>query len=600
MVTTDFLIVGAGPAGLSAAAEASKRGVKVLLLDEGVKLGGQLVKQTHKFFGHEGFYASVRGFEIADKLVSQLNENVTTRTMTTVIGIYEDVVVAYDREKDAVFEIKPKYILLATGASERFITFENNHLPGVYGAGAVQTLMNQFKVLPGKRVLMVGSGNIGLIVSYQLLQAGAEVTAIIEIADKVGGYDVHARKVKRLGVPILLRHTIKKAIGTDRVEGAVIVAVDDQYEPIVGTEKEFAVDTICIATGLQPSIELAAMAQVKIEYIPELGGFVPYRDRFMRTNVSNIFVAGDLSGIEEATTAMIEGRIAGLVVAREVCGANVEKDLEFLQRELSQFRSGPFSDKIRKGLKKFFDQETLPYSREKQTDQGSKGKLRPIIECFENIPCNPCETSCPSGAIKVPGNINSLPVVDYSKCTGCGICVAKCPGLAIFMIQEDFEPGRDLVGIPYEFLPTPQNGQIVVATDENGQDLCEGKVLKIVKTKSKTDIVYLSVPAGFGNKVRSFKIPQPSEKIVCRCEEVTVEQIEKAVEEGFTDYEELRRYLRLGMGPCGGRTCRAITLSILARKLSKSVGEVAQLSFRPPIMPVKMESIANGVMEDEE
>ncbi|AEH50519.1 FAD-dependent oxidoreductase [Pseudothermotoga thermarum] len=594
MITTDLLVVGGGPAGLSAAVEAAKREVKVLIVDEGVQLGGQLVKQTHKFFGHEGFYASVRGYEIAEKLISQLNENVTVKKMTTVIGIYEDVVAAYDRQEDVVFKIKPRYILLATGASERFIAFENNHLPGVYGAGAVQTLMNQFKVLPGKRVLMVGSGNIGLIVSYQLLQAGAEVVAIVEIADKVGGYDVHARKVKRLGVPILLRHTIKKAIGTERVEGAIVVAVNENFEPIPGTEKEFAVDTICIAVGLQPSVELAAMAGVKIEYVPELGGFVPYRDEYMRTNVPNIFVAGDLAGIEEATTAMIEGRIVGLVVAKEVRGVDVDEELKNLQRELVEFRSGPFSDKVRKGLQRFYQQQVLPYSKEKQTDLGPVGKLRPIIECFENIPCNPCATSCPKGAIKVPDNINSLPLIDYSKCNGCGICVVKCPGLAIFMVQENYEPGYDLVGIPYEFLPVPEKGWQVVALDEEGKEICDATVVGVVKTKVKTNIVYISVPADYGQKVRSFKLKKVEEKIVCRCEEITEEQIEKAIEEGYTDYEELRRYLRLGMGPCGGRTCRSIVLSILARKAKKPVLENFQPSFRPPVMPVKMESIARG------
>ncbi len=599
MITTDFLIVGGGPAGLSAAIEASKRGVKTLVIDEGIELGGQLVKQTHKFFGHEGFYASVRGYEIAQKLISQLNNNVITKTMTTVTGIYEDVVAAYDREKDLVFEVKPKYILLATGASERFILFENNDLPGIYGAGAVQTLMNQFKTLPGKRVLMIGSGNIGLIVSYQLIQAGAEVAAIVELMDKVGGYDVHARKVKRLGVPILLRHTIKKAIGADRVERAVVMAVNDRLEPIPGTEREFAVDTICIATGLQPSIELASMAGVRIEYIPELGGFVPFRDQLMRTNVRNIFVAGDLSGIEEATTAMIEGRIVGLVVAKELCNADVGKELESLHKELLEFRSGPFSDKVRKGLERFFPQQAIPYSKQGQVDIGPKGRLRPVIECYENIPCNPCETSCPNGAIKVPGNINSLPIIDYSKCNGCGICVTKCPGLAIFMIQEEFEPGHDLIGIPYEFLPIPEKGQEVIALDGDGVKVCEAKVVKVIRSKTKTNIVYLSIPAGFAQKVRSFTVKCTENKIVCRCEEVTQEEIEKAIEEGYTDYEELRRYLRLGMGPCGGRTCRPIVLGILSRKLSKLVGDVFKPSFRPPTLPIKMESIAKGEIEDE-
>ncbi len=598
MVKTDFLIIGGGPAGLSAAVETGRRNIKTLIVDEGVELGGQLVKQTHKFFGHEGFYASVRGFEIAKKLISQLNENVTVMKQTIVTGIYEDVVTAYDREKDLVVEIEPKYILISTGASERFIPFKNNHLPGVYGAGAVQTLMNQFMVLPGKRVLMVGSGNIGLIVSYQLLQAGAQVKAIVEIADKVGGYQVHAAKVKRLGVPILLRHTIKEAIGEEKVEGAVIAQVDEKFNIIAGSEKELAVDMICVAVGLLPSIELAQMAGVRIEYVPELGGYVPYRDKEMRTNIKNIFVAGDLAGIEEATTAMIEGRIAGLVVSRELTGVD-QPDLEKMQKELVEFRSGPFSDKVRRGLERFFPQQVLSYSKDTQKDTGPVGKLRPVIECYENIPCNPCQTSCPSGAISVHQNINSLPVIDYSKCTGCGICVIKCPGLAIFMVQENYQPGRDLVVLPYEFSPLPEKGQKVIALDREGKEVTQAEIVKVVKSANKTHLVHLAVPSGFGQIVRSFRLPEKADSLVCRCEEVTLEEVEKAIDEGYTDYEELRRYLRIGMGPCGGRTCRAITLGILQRKTKKSAGEISFGTLRPPSMPVKFDSIVKGEIEDE-
>ncbi|MCS7174426.1 FAD-dependent oxidoreductase [Pseudothermotoga sp.] len=599
MVKVQLLVVGGGPAGLCGAIEASKRGVETLVVDEGVELGGQLVKQTHKFFGHEGFFASVRGFEIAKRLKSQLNDRVKVMLETTVTGIYEDVVVLYDRRNDVVIEVQPQYILLATGASERFVQFENNHLPGVYGAGAVQTLMNQFLVLPAKRFLMVGSGNIGLIVSYQLLQAGAEVAAIVEIADKVGGYDVHLRKVKRFDVPVLLRHTIKKAIGEDRVSGAVVVQVDEDFKPIEGTEKEFAVDAICIATGLVPSIELAAMAGVKIEYVAELGGFVPYRDRNMRTNVKNIFIAGDIAGIEEATTAMIEGRIAGLTIAQDLSGKDLSGEIESLQKELVEFRSGPFSEKVRKGLSKFLPQFVVTYSNQPQLDTGPVGKLRPIIECFENIPCNPCQTSCPTGAIEVPGNINSLPRIDYSKCTGCGVCVSKCPGLAIFMVKENIEPGYDLVVIPYEMLPVPKEGQKVLGLNRDGKKVCEAFVMKVLRFADMTNLVYLKVPAGFASHVRNFRQFKEEDVYVCKCEEITLKEIEKAIEEGFTDYEELRRYLRVGMGMCGGRTCRPAVLSILSRKLGKSPVELLKGHFRPPVMPTKFESILRGGSDEE-
>ena len=586
------LIIGAGPAGLTSAISCAENGVKPLIVDEGIEPGGQLPKQTHKFFGHEGFFASKRGFEIAKILINKLKElDVEPMMQTSITGIYEDVIVAYNREKNEIIELKADYIVFATGASERFLVFENNHLPGVYGAGAVQTLMNQYAVLPGKRFLIVGSGNIGLILAYQLLQAGAEVRAIVEITNKIGGYMVHANKIKRIGVPILLNHTIVKAIGDEKVEGAVIAKVDNNFKIVPGTEKELVVDVITLSVGLQPSVELIAQAGVEIKYIPELGGYVPYRNEEMRTNIENVFVVGDVAGIEEATTAMIEGYIAGYTIAQEIKKINLTDKINLMKKELIEFRKGPFSSKVRKGLEKFgiyFPEKG--YRTEQQQYKGPKGKLRAIIECPQNIPCNPCETSCPTGAINVGENINGIPHIDYDKCIGCGVCVMKCPGLAIFMVQERVDDS--LVVIPYEFEPLPNPKEEVWLLNREGERLAIGKIEKVLKNKKdKTHLIYLSVPKGMESEIRHFEKIKSKKEYVCKCEEVTLEEVENAIEKRFTDYEELRRYLRIGMGPCGGRTCRLITLSILAKKTGKKIEELSPGTFRPPSIPLSFSAI---------
>lgn len=352
MVKTQLLVVGGGPAGLAAASTAASLGIEVLLVDEGQTIGGQLVKQTHKFFGSGEHYAGVRGIDIPQLLCQDNGGKVKLMTNTTALGCYEDGVVTALTGEDKYFKIQPQRVIFATGASEKFLTFPGNDLPGVYGAGAVQTLMNQFGVLPGRRVLMVGAGNIGIIVSYQLLQAGIPVAAVVEAAPQIGGYLVHASKLARAGVPILTRHTILEARGTDHVESAVIARLDENWQVIPGSQEELDVDVVCLAVGLSPVVDLVRQAGCATKYVPELGGDVPLRDKLLKTSVDWIYVAGDVAGVEEASAAMVEGRLAGAAAARDL-GADAKSAEAIIaqsQASLDSLRGGPVGEKIRAGI----------------------------------------------------------------------------------------------------------------------------------------------------------------------------------------------------------------------------------------------------------
>lgn len=358
MKQTEIAVIGGGPAGLSAAAAAASLGAKVSLVDNADRLGGQLVKQTHMFFGSKEQYASIRGIDIGKLLAKSLPENVEVMVNTTAFGLFPDGVITLD-QGGTYRKLLPKRIVIATGASEKVLAFPNNDLPGVYGAGAVQTLMNVHGVKPGERVLMVGAGNIGLIVSYQLLQAGVEVAAVIEGAPRIGGYLVHAAKIRRAGVPIYTSTTIVKALGDRQVTGAVIAQVDENWRVIAGSERQIDCDVICLAVGLSPMCELLWQAGCRMKYIPELGGHIAWHNERMETSRPGIFVAGDAAGVEEASSAMVEGTLAGLYAAKSLgySAADFAERVAKAERALHDLRKGPVGEKIRRGLSRLLDAE---------------------------------------------------------------------------------------------------------------------------------------------------------------------------------------------------------------------------------------------------
>ncbi len=350
----DICVIGGGPAGLNAGIVAKELGASVLIIDDNQLLGGQLIKQTHKFFGSKEHYCGIRGIDIAKVLRRRVEElGINTMLGATVIGYYDDDSIGV-LKNGRLLQLKAKSYIFATGASENMLVFENSDLPGVYGAGAVQTMMNVYGVIPGRRALVVGSGNIGLIVPYQLLQAGVEVAAIIEILPQIGGYYVHAAKIKRAGVPILLRHTIIEARGKGCVESAVITEVNDKFECIPGREKIIDCDIILIAVGLSPLCELLYQAGCEIKYVPELGGNVPSYNEDLQTSRPHIFVCGDLASIEEASTAMLEGKIAGARAYEYLYGkdSRAEEIVQNAKEDLGVIRKSPFETRILEGHKK--------------------------------------------------------------------------------------------------------------------------------------------------------------------------------------------------------------------------------------------------------
>ena len=239
-----------------------------------------------------------------------------------------------------------------------------------------------------------------------------------------------------------------------------------------------------------------------------------------------------------------------------------------------------------------------------------------VIECFEEIPCNPCVVSCRFNAILPFKDINDLPYVDFSACTGCAVCARVCPGLAIFIVDESMDGDMGTITLPYEYLPLPEKGWQVLARARDGSALFPATVVRVMKGgKGKTALVSLEVPKEYLQEVRSFTVPEEEDSVpcscaelvlaeesptVCRCEGVDLQEIRDLIARGYKTVDEIKHRSRAGMGPCQGRSCRQIILSELARDAGVSLEEFEAGSFRPPTTPVSMDVLAKGSEEDAE
>ncbi len=571
----EILIIGGGPSGLTAAIELAKLNFSIILVDDKEELGGKLLLQTHKFFGSiKDCYAGTRGIDIGHTLEEEVKSftNIRILTSSSVVGVYKDQKVGVFIKNKKYALIKFDGIVVSAGAREKSLIFPGNGLLGVYGAGAFQTLVNRDLVKSSDRIFIVGSGNVGLIAAYHALQAGITPVGICDILDRASGYQVHADKIKRMGVPIHLNHTVLSADGNGKVERVTIAEVDDNYQPILETAKTFEVDTLLIAVGLSPVDEFYDTAN---NY-----GF-------------KVIKAGDAMEIAEASSAMFGGRIAGLQMAN-LLGKDIKIDPEYYEKaEVLKSRPG-----------KVWDLDEVKLNQ----------KFQPIIRCYEEIPCNPCTSVCPVNAIELKSvHKNIMDIPEYSNnCTGCGLCVAICPGLAITLAKQIDDKFAEVV-IPFEYNPDFEKGDKIPLTDRDGIFLEDGEVVKVKMLKKyKTHLITVKTTLKNGAKAAGIIIQKESDSkalpkpdydyvpengIVCRCEMITVEEILGYIKEhNVRDINQLKQ-IRVGMGACGGKTCYDL-LPRIFKMAGVEWKDVTKGSIRPLSVEVPMFAIINESEED--
>lgn len=326
----DLIVIGAGSAGIAAALKAHDEGVRsILVLEKDKEMGGILQQCIHSGFGVEMFKEDLTGPEYAERYIDRMHKaGLEFRTNSLVTELRPNRTLVYTNPEEGYQEVQGKAIILTMGCFERTagqINLYGERPAGIMTAGTAQSFLNKDGFLVGKRVFILGSGDIGLIMARRMTLEGAEVLGVAELNPYSSGL---ARNIVQclddFNIPLYLSHTVVNVKGKARLEELVIAEVDANRKPIPGTEKTFEVDTLLLSVGLIPDRHLTAQAGIKLH--PRTGG--PIVNNRYETNVTGIFAAGNGLHVHDLVDwVSMEGERAGTSAARYIHGELTDAEL---------------------------------------------------------------------------------------------------------------------------------------------------------------------------------------------------------------------------------------------------------------------------------